>query len=156
MSLTPPLCEMLADPLLQDRYAAHLDRLRELAEKECERLKHDGRLGPLAAMYRNRFEACRLKFDALGRNLLTGFRHYRERGNLEILTCGATHGFLPNLRHSPRAVEAQLLVAGRNHERHFGVWPQGIWLTCRAVPSTAATEEHGNECCHRLPLHSAS
>ncbi len=128
MSLTPPLCEMLADELLQERYAAHLDRLRELSEKECERLKHDARMAPLAAMYRNRFEACRLKFDELGRNLLNGFRHYRERGNLEILTCGATHGFLPNLRHSPRAVEAQLHVAARNHERHFGVSPQGIWL----------------------------
>ncbi len=128
MSLTPPLCEMLADGLLQERYANHLDRLRELAEKECSRLKHDTRMAPLAAMYRNRFEACHLKFEALGRNLLNGFRHYRERGNLEILTCGATHGFLPNLRHSPRAVEAQLEVAARNHEKHFGVSPQGIWL----------------------------
>lgn len=128
MSLTPPLCEMLADELLQARYAAHLDRLRELAEKECARLRHDARFAPLAAMYRNRFEACHLKFEALGRNLLNGFRHFRERGNLEILTCGATHGFLPNLRHTPRAVEAQLEVAVRTHRRHFGVQPEGIWL----------------------------
>jgi 1,4-alpha-glucan branching enzyme len=128
MSLTPPLCEMLADELLQTRYANHLDRLRELAEKECARLKHDAAMAPLAAMYRNRFEACHLKFEALGRNLLNGFRHYQRRGNLEILTCGATHGFLPNLRHSPRAVEAQLDVAVRNHHKHFGVQPQGIWL----------------------------
>lgn len=128
MSLTPPLCEMLADELLQTRYANHLNRLRELAEKECSRLKHDAAFAPLAAMYRNRFEACHLKFEALGRNLLNGFRHYQRRGNLEILTCGATHGFLPNLRHSPRAVEAQLEVAVRNHHKHFDVHPQGIWL----------------------------
>jgi 1,4-alpha-glucan branching enzyme len=128
MSLTPPLCEMLADELLQSRYANHLDRLRELAEKECARVKHDPRFARLAAMYRNRFEACHLKFESLGRNLLNGFRHYQRCGNLEILTCGATHGFLPNLRHSPRAVEAQLEVAVNNHHRHFGVKPQGIWL----------------------------
>src|SRR5690606_24671546 len=99
MSLTPPLCEMLADELLQLRYANHLDRLRELSEKECARLKDNAAFASLAAMYRNRFEACHLKFEALGRNLLNGFRHYQRRGNLEILTCGATHGFLPNLRH---------------------------------------------------------
>jgi 1,4-alpha-glucan branching enzyme len=128
MSLTPPLCEMLADELLQARYANHLDRLRELAEKECARLKNDGSMAPLAAMYRNRFEACHRKFESLGRNLLNGFRHYQQRGNLEILTCGATHGFLPNLRHSPRSVEAQLEIAVRNHHKHFGVQPQGIWL----------------------------
>src|SRR5271157_5715659 len=34
MSLTPPLCAMLSDPLLRERYAAHLDRLIELAGKE--------------------------------------------------------------------------------------------------------------------------
>src|ERR671929_906973 len=37
MSLTPPLCEMLVDPLLQERYSRHITRLCELAEKEVER-----------------------------------------------------------------------------------------------------------------------
>ena len=39
MSLTPPLCEMLADELLQARYAHHINRLRDLAEKEWTLLK---------------------------------------------------------------------------------------------------------------------
>src|SRR5208283_4661231 len=37
MSLTPPLCEMLADRLLQDRYLKNLGRLRELSELEARR-----------------------------------------------------------------------------------------------------------------------
>src|SRR5688572_31664759 len=37
MSMTPPLCEMLSDPLLQERYAKHLDRLCELSALEVER-----------------------------------------------------------------------------------------------------------------------
>src|SRR4051812_43452579 len=91
MSLTPPLCEMLADELLQARYVNHINRLRELAEKECTRVKHDGRFFRLAAMYRNRFEVCYHKFESLGRNLLNGFRHFQNTGRLEIITCGATH-----------------------------------------------------------------
>src|SRR5437773_7205546 len=34
LTLTPTLCAMLLDPLLQERYAWHLERLIELAEKE--------------------------------------------------------------------------------------------------------------------------
>jgi 1,4-alpha-glucan branching enzyme len=128
MSLTPPLCEMLADELLQARYAHHINRLRDLAEKECERTKGDHRFDHLARMYQDRFERCHRRFESLNRNLLNGFRHYQRKGNLEIITCGATHGFLPNLRHSRRSVEAQLEVAVRNYQKHFGVDPWGIWL----------------------------
>src|SRR5512137_1712388 len=37
ISLTPPLCEMLADPLLQNRYLAKLVKLQELTELEVKR-----------------------------------------------------------------------------------------------------------------------
>ncbi len=128
MSITPPLCEMLADELLQTRYVNHINRLRELAEKECTRTKNDPSFCYLAAMYRNLFEKCHKVFESYGRNLLNGFRKFQKSGNLEIITCGATHGFLPNLRVSPRTVEAQLEVAVGNYWKHFGQEPWGIWL----------------------------
>ena len=128
MSLTPPLCEMLSDDLLQTRYVNHLNRLRELSEKECTRTKNDPSFAFLAAMYRNRFEDCHRVFQEYQRNLLNGFRKFQKLGNLEIITCGATHGFLPNLRYSPRSVEAQLDVAVGNYWKHFGQEPWGIWL----------------------------
>src|SRR6476619_226607 len=37
MNVSPPLCEMLADKLLQTRYTRHLENLIALAEKELER-----------------------------------------------------------------------------------------------------------------------
>jgi 1,4-alpha-glucan branching enzyme len=128
MSLTPPLCEMLADELLQSRYYNHLNRLRELSEKECTRTKDDPDFCYVAAMYRNLFEESHRTFEKYHRNLLNGFRRFQKSGNLEIITCGATHGFLPNLRHSGRAVEAQLEVAVANYRKHFGQDPWGIWL----------------------------
>src|SRR5215470_191133 len=41
LGLTPPLCEMLVDPLLQDRYLRHVSKLVELAEKEIGRTRGD-------------------------------------------------------------------------------------------------------------------
>ena len=41
MSISPPLCAMLLDPLLQDRYTRHLDGLIQLAENEIHRTHWD-------------------------------------------------------------------------------------------------------------------
>src|SRR3974377_1587348 len=39
LTLTPTLCSMLRDPLLQNRYERHLGELIELAEKEIHRTR---------------------------------------------------------------------------------------------------------------------
>ena len=41
MSVSPTLAAMLSDPLLQNRYVRHINKLIELAEKEMERTAHD-------------------------------------------------------------------------------------------------------------------
>src|SRR3954451_10511901 len=41
INVSPPLCEMLADPLLQSRYTRHLENLLELSLKEVERTKRE-------------------------------------------------------------------------------------------------------------------
>jgi len=43
MTCTPTLATMLQDPLLQDRYIRHLDKLIELGQKEVERTGLDSR-----------------------------------------------------------------------------------------------------------------
>src|SRR5690348_959680 len=59
LSLTPTLCSMLLDPLLQDRYARHLDGLIELTEKEIHRTHWDKPIHELAQMYLRRFREIR-------------------------------------------------------------------------------------------------
>ena len=41
MNVSPPLCEMLADELLQTRYTQHLENLIELAGKEIDRTRSE-------------------------------------------------------------------------------------------------------------------
>src|SRR5437867_2275600 len=53
LTLTPTLCSMLLDPLLQERYRRHLDRLIELAEKEIHRTHWEKPLQELARFYQD-------------------------------------------------------------------------------------------------------
>jgi len=129
MSLTPPLISMMTDPLLQERYVRHISKLIELAEKEVQRTRSQHDFNRCAHMYLGRFHNRRYVFrDKCGLNLIPAFRHFQDIGKLEIITCGATHGFLPLLRVSHEAVRAQIEMAVRHYAEHFGRGPRGIWL----------------------------
>jgi 1,4-alpha-glucan branching enzyme len=129
MTLSPSLLSMLEDPLLIGRYVEYLDRLLELTDKEIVRTRGDERFHELAWMYNRRLSQARRTFvERYGGRLVRAFRGVQDRGHLEIVTCGATHGFLPLLLDSPRAVRAQVAVAVAHYRRLFGRDPRGIWL----------------------------
>lgn len=133
MTWSPSLCEMLADPLLQQRYRHHLTSLLDLAGKE-EFWKRNTPFHPAALMYRDHFQYCLSRWDALGGNILTWVKDLMDAGVLEVVTCGATHGYLP-LMSSDAARRAQLAVACNNYRKHFGRSPRGIWLPeCAFAP----------------------
>src|SRR5947209_2089451 len=48
-------------------------------------------------------------------------------GHIELITCAATHGYLPLLSRE-ESIHLQLRTAVETHRRHFGVPPRGIWL----------------------------
>jgi 1,4-alpha-glucan branching enzyme len=128
IGLTPPLCEMLCDRHLQERYLRHVNRLVELCQQEVIRTRHHPAMFETAQMYLNHFTASRDLFENKYQgNLLNGFRALQDAGAIDIITCGATHGFLP-LMTRDEARRAQIQVGKRNYEKHFGRSPKGIWL----------------------------
>ncbi|MDH4128660.1 MAG: DUF1957 domain-containing protein [Spirochaetota bacterium] len=128
MSLTPTLTNMFADPLLQSRYEHHINLLIELANKEIERTKHMPEYHETAKMYLDRFQKCREMFvDKYNKNLITPFKNLQDSGKLEIITCGATHGFMPLMEINPNAVNAQIGIAKDSYQRFFLRNPRGIW-----------------------------
>jgi len=129
MNVSPPLCEMLADPLLQDRYTRHLENLIELARKEEHRTRKEAaEFHDVAVMYvENLTASLGLWNDRYKRNLVSAFRELQDEGVVEIITCCATHGFLP-LISTEQARRAQIQIAVANYEKHFGRQPRGIWL----------------------------
>jgi 1,4-alpha-glucan branching enzyme len=129
MSMSPTLTTMLTDPLLQDRFVRHVERLIELSEKEAERTRWMAEFHPLARGYLDLYKRRRAAFlDRYDRDLVQGFRRLQDEGVLEIVTCGATHGFLPLMLANRNLWRGQILVAARDYERRFGRPPRGIWL----------------------------
>lgn len=129
LTLSPPLCGMLRDPLLQSRTARHLDRLCELSLREVQRTAQQPEFAGTARFYRDRLESLRSDYHELWRgDLLGAFRQFQDAGSLEIITCGATHGFLPLMADEPAAVRAQLRLAVDDYRQCFGRAPRGIWL----------------------------
>lgn len=137
ISLSPTLMAMLMDQHLQEKYVKHLEKLIELSEKEIDRTRWEAQFNALANMYHKIFlEARSIFVDRYGRNLVNAFKHFQETGNLEVITCCATHGYLP-LMESERAasVRAQVKTATDMYQKVFGRKTSGIWLPeCGYVP----------------------
>ena len=129
MNVSPPLCEMLADPLLQERYTRHLENLLELARKELERTSAESPdFYDVAKMYvDNLSSSLHLWNDRYNRNLINAFRELQDEGVIEIITCCATHGFMP-LISTIESRRAQVRIAVANYKKHFHRQPRGIWL----------------------------
>lgn len=129
LSISPTLAAMLVDPLLQERYEAKLNLALELAEKEVGRLGGDDFQLRNAEMYRALYRRNKEDFcEKYGRNLLNGFKKYRDVGQLELITTVATHAFLPGYLDYPQALRAQIQTALEAHDAIFREMPEGIWL----------------------------
>lgn len=129
MSLTPTLINMLKNPLLQERYIQHIDKLIELAELELDRTGNEPHYHGLALMYHRKFQEAKDTFiKRYNCDLVAAFKNFQDMGCLEIVTCTATHGFLPLLKMNDQCTKAQIYVAVEHYQQNFGINPKGIWL----------------------------
>jgi len=129
MSLTPSLISMLQDPLLQDRYIRHINKLIELAEKEIERTRFLPQFHEMTLYYYHEFVKARDTFQyEFHRDIVQAFKGFQDRGRLEIITCASTHAFLPLNNRTESSVRAQIETAVRHYNKVMGREPVGIWL----------------------------
>ena len=128
VTLTPTLCAMLQDPLLQSRYTRHIEQLIELAEKEIHRTLWEKPFQQVARFYHQRFCATLEYYRNCQADLVGKFRNLQDQGRLEIVACAATHALLPFLAQHPPSLRAQILVGRDSYLDCFGRQPRGIWL----------------------------
>ncbi|MGZ8227456.1 MAG: glycoside hydrolase family 57 protein [Methylococcaceae bacterium] len=129
LSLSPTLISMLRDKLLHTRYLKHLHKLLELAEKEIVRTRKQREYQKLARLYRRFFsDTLKIYQDQYHCDLLTAFKKHYDSGSLELITCAATHGFLPLLSVSETAVRNQINVGVETFKTNLGFAPSGFWL----------------------------
>jgi 1,4-alpha-glucan branching enzyme len=147
MSITPTLCAMLQDELLQNRYVEHVDLLIDLAARERKRNRDNPRLKELADFYFNLFSETRRFFvEERKGDLLGAFRELRQIGALEIIASAATHGLLPLLQQQARkAARAQVLIGRDVYVDLFGAEPAGFWLPeCAYAPGLETILQEAN------------
>ena len=128
LNLSPILLEQLAHPIFVAEFPRYLTR-KIIAAREDEAYfiqSGDLHLTETARLWGRFFTAALDDFNALGGNIVQGFRHFNDNGMIEILTCGATHGYMP-LLGTDESVRAQVRTAVSTHIRHLGKRPRGIW-----------------------------
>src|SRR3954471_13554949 len=137
INLSPILLEQLAHPVFKSELVEYLNRKIEAAKKDQEeyRRKGDAHMASVAE-YWERFFALALKdFEALGRDIISGFRRFNDSGAIEVFTCAATHGYFP-LLGTDASIRAQVRTGVETHKKHLGKAPRGIWVPeCGYRPS---------------------
>ncbi|HEY2956204.1 MAG TPA: 1,4-alpha-glucan branching protein domain-containing protein [Candidatus Eisenbacteria bacterium] len=130
LGLSPVLCEQLAHPDFHREFLSYLEQKIAAAVEDRKTFTRtgEGAMGALAQRWEQFYRSTLEDFmGPEGPNLVQRFRRLEEQGAIEIVTCGATHGYLPLLGRES-AVEGQVRVARTTHRRHFGRDPRGIWL----------------------------
>ena len=128
LGITPTLGAMLDDPLLRSRTWRYLRERITLAESECTRTIFEPARRQVAEFHREFYQGVHSLWEALGGDLVEGFRAMSQSGRLELLGGAATHAVLPLLLEQPASLRAQVELGCQAHERRFGVRPTGFWL----------------------------
>ena len=130
IGLSPTLLSLLSDQDLKQRFPQWLNDRLALLPKADPALR-DGAEHLAAAIKRHK----RAWQDCDG-DLIQRFAALQRQEVVDLLTCGATHGYLPLLRHHPEAVRGQLRTAGAGTPTSCGERPLGI--CCWNAPITKA------------------
>ena len=128
-SLSPTLCSMLSDDLLNERFSAYLDEHIELGDKEIARLRDNPETCALAEVYRDELIANRTFYtDVCKGRILNAFNELSNAGCIELITTAATHAYLPVFKDYPLATNAQIETGVLEHNRTFDKMSEGFWL----------------------------
>ena len=122
IGISPTLLALMEDRELNSRFLKWTEaRHNILKSSELANSKSGIFLKKFIDKQVNNWQKC--NGDLIGR-----FSKLLSSGVVDLLTCAATHGYLPLLRENPEAVYGQLKTGIREHERVFGNKPLGIWL----------------------------
>ncbi|MCB0832166.1 MAG: DUF1957 domain-containing protein [Bacteroidetes bacterium] len=131
MSVTPVLAEQLASPQFVTEFDRFLDEEIERAVEDINLFTDSSEekpFLPLAHFWKNFYEGIKKDFvERYNRDLVGAFRSLQENAVLDIMTCGATHGYFPLLSQDS-SIRAQIKTAISTHQKHFKRKPRGIWL----------------------------
>ncbi|HXV87342.1 MAG TPA: hypothetical protein VD793_11605, partial [Gemmatimonadales bacterium] len=139
LGLTPVLANQLAHPAFEAELEEFLSHRLASCEQGISELRAspENHLVPVAEFWRSRLARLRDLFRQLDGDVVAAFRELGRAGRLQLISSGATHGYLPLLGRD-ESVRLQLVVGRREHQRLFGEVPSGLWLPECAYRSRGA------------------
>src|SRR5438094_240614 len=129
INLSPVLTEQLASPEFQKELSFYHDNIRRACTESREHFTRAGQkeIVRLTHFWEEFFERMWEMHRRIGGDIPGTFADLQRAGHVEIITCAATHGYLPLLGRD-ESIHLQLRTAVETHRRHFGRAPRGIWL----------------------------
>jgi 1,4-alpha-glucan branching enzyme len=129
INLSPVLTEQLASPEFQQELSFYHDNLRRACVETRAHFGREGRqeLVKLCHFWEGFYERMWELHRQIGGDIPGTFGDLERGGHIEMITCAATHGYLPLLSRD-ESIHLQVRTAVETHRRHFGRAPQGIWL----------------------------
>ena len=130
IGFTPVLMEQLKDPGFLTGFDEYLRMKIEIARRDRDHFDRTGNtaLRPLTDFWEDRYR--KVLEDFHGRchgDIIDGFRSLQDRGQIEVLTSGATHGYFPLLSRD-ESVRQQVRQGRHTYRKHFGREPRGFWI----------------------------
>lgn len=139
LDISPVLCEQLEHPDFKKIYKDYCEEMITAAQNDRKQFKqygHDPHHIYLTEFweewYTDKLESFEKKYNG---SIIGGLRDLQDKDAIEIMTCGATHGYFPLLA-TDKSINLQVKAAKENYKKHFGRDPRGIWLPeCAYRPS---------------------
>jgi 1,4-alpha-glucan branching enzyme len=130
VSFTPVLMEQLKDPGFGRGFDDYLRMKIETARNDREHFRRTGNaaLRPLTDFWERWYLKILEDFhDRWHGDIIDGFRSLQDRGQIEVLTSAATHGYFPLLSRD-ESVRQQVRQGRQTYRKHFGRDPRGFWI----------------------------
>ena len=130
LGLTPILGEQLSDPAFAEEFRSYLSMKAEAASEDMDHFRRTGErhLADVAQYWKMFYQRISDHFESRYQgHLVQAFRALQDEGHIEIITCAATHGYLPLLGQDT-SVQAQIKQGVAAYTRQYGRPPRGIWL----------------------------
>ncbi len=130
LGITPVLTEQLADESFKSELSSYLEQKITAAELDIQEFTRYNRtnLLSLAWMWKDYYIKIKNDFEIkYNRNIIGAFKNLQDNEYIEIITCAATHGYLPLLSRDT-SVQAQIKQGVKTYKKHYGRKPRGIWL----------------------------
>jgi 1,4-alpha-glucan branching enzyme len=128
IGITPVLQEQLKDERFKEGVKGYIEQKIDSAKEDEVYFLKTGykHRASLAVFWQRFYEQVGEYFDRINKDILGKFASYYKAGHIEIITSGATHGYLPLLLKD-ESCYAQVLEGKRAFSKNVGLGPSGIW-----------------------------